>query len=96
MISPINPNITIFVGSQPVLLRGDDLDALFVSEFFRNLGGSVDRPEELKKYFSNYHFDGKRLMLKSKGSYSEQESGKEKMRLSWNVDLNLPVFHPVK
>jgi hypothetical protein len=54
------------------------------------------KPEELKKYFSNYQFDGKSLILKSKGSYSEQESGKEKMRLSWDVDFNLSVFHPVK
>jgi hypothetical protein len=54
------------------------------------------KPEELKKYFSNYQFDGKRLILKSKGSYSETESGKEKMRMSWNVDFNLPVFHSVK
>jgi hypothetical protein len=54
------------------------------------------KPEEVKKYFSNYQFDGKRLILKSKGSFSEQQSGKEKMRLSWNVDFNLPVFHPVK
>jgi hypothetical protein len=54
------------------------------------------KPEELKKYFSNYQFDGKRLILKSNGSYSETESGKEKLRLSWNVDFNLPVFHSVK
>lgn len=54
------------------------------------------KPEELKKYFSNYQFDGKRLVLRSSGSYRETESGKEKMRLSWNVDFNLPVFHSVK
>ena len=54
------------------------------------------KPEELKKYFSNYQFDGKRLILKSNGSYSETESGKEKLRLSWNVDFNLPVFYSVK
>jgi hypothetical protein len=54
------------------------------------------KPEDLKKYFSNYQFDGKRLILKSNGSYSETESGKEKLRLSWNVDFNLPVFHSVK
>ena len=52
------------------------------------------KPEELKKYFSDYKFDGKRLVLKSKGSYSE--SGKEEMKLSWNVDLDLPVFGEVK
>jgi len=52
------------------------------------------KPEELKKYFLDYKFDGKRLVLKSKGSYSE--SGKEEMKLSWNVDLDLPVFGEVK
>jgi hypothetical protein len=54
------------------------------------------KPEELKKYFSNYKFDGKRLILKSNGSYSETESGREKMRLSWDVDFNLPVFRSAK
>jgi len=54
------------------------------------------KPEELKKYFSTYQFKGKRLVLKSNGSYSETESGKEKMRLSWNVDFNLPVFNSFK
>jgi hypothetical protein len=54
------------------------------------------KPGELKKYFSNYQYDGKRLILKSNGSYIESESGKEKLRLSWNVDLNIPVFHSVK
>ena len=54
------------------------------------------KPEDLKKYFSNYRFDGKRLTLQSNGSYSESESGKEKLRLSWNVDFNLPAFNSVK
>src|SRR5262245_59841175 len=54
------------------------------------------KPEELKKYFSTYQFNGKRLVLNSNGSYSETESGKEKLRLSWNVDFNLPVFNSVK
>ena len=38
------------------------------------------KPEELKKYFSTCQFNGKRLVLKSNGSYSETESGKEKIR----------------
>ena len=54
------------------------------------------KPDELKKYFSNYQFDGKRLTLKSKGSYSDMESGKENLRLAWNVDFNLPVFHSTR
>jgi len=54
------------------------------------------KSEELQKYFSDYRFDGKRLVLKSKGSYSESEKGQEKLRLSWDVDLNLPVLREVK
>jgi len=54
------------------------------------------KPEELQKYFSDFRFDGKRLVLKSKGSYSESEKGYEKLKLSWDVDLNLPVVREVK
>ena len=54
------------------------------------------KSEELQKYFSDFRFDGKRLVLKSKGSYSESEKGREKLRLSWQVDLNLPVVREVK
>ena len=54
------------------------------------------RPEELQKYFSDYKFDGKRAVLKSKGNYSESEKGVEQLRLSWDVDLNLPVVREVK
>ncbi len=53
-------------------------------------------PEELAKSFSSYRFDGKRLILKSDGSYSETESGRETMRLSWNVDVDLPVLQAVE
>jgi hypothetical protein len=54
------------------------------------------KSEELQKYFSDHRFDGKRLVLKSKGIYSESEKGHEKLRLSWDVDLNLPVVREVK
>lgn len=54
------------------------------------------KSEELQKYFSDYRFDGKRLALKSKGSYSESEKGHAKLRLSWDVDFNLPVVREVK
>jgi len=54
------------------------------------------KPEELEKYFSNYKFDGKRLMLKSKGTYSDSDSEEERMKLSWSVDFNLPVFNRIK
>jgi len=54
------------------------------------------KPDELKKYFFDYSFDGKRLVLKSKGGYSDSESSREKLRLSWDVDLDLPVVREVK
>ncbi len=55
----------------------------------------ASRPEELKQ-FSNYKFDGKRLVLQSKGIYSESGSGDGRVKLSWDVDFNLPVFDRVK
>jgi hypothetical protein len=54
------------------------------------------KPEELQKYFSDFRFDGKRLVLKSKGNYSESEKAQDRLSLSWVVDLNLPVVREVK
>ncbi|HEY2974259.1 MAG TPA: hypothetical protein VGJ48_17215 [Pyrinomonadaceae bacterium] len=50
------------------------------------------KPEDLKKYFSDYQFDGKRLQLKSKGTYSETDSEQRTMSLAWDVNIDLPVF----
>jgi hypothetical protein len=54
------------------------------------------KPEELQKYFSDFRFDGTRLVLKSKGNYSESEKAQDRLSLSWLVDLNLPVGREVK
>jgi len=54
------------------------------------------KPDELQRYFSDFKFDGKRLVLKSKGTYAESEKEHQKLRLSWDVDLNLPVVREVK
>ena len=54
------------------------------------------KPEELGRYFSDYKFDGKQLTLKSKGSYSDLDSEQERIKLSWKVDLDLPVSREVK
>ena len=54
------------------------------------------KAEELQKYFSDHRFDGKRQVLKSKGSYAESERDREQLRLSWDVDFNLPVIREVK
>ena len=51
------------------------------------------KPEELQQ-FSRYTLDGKRLALKSKGTY--RETGGERLTLSWDVDASLPVLDPVK
>ena len=51
------------------------------------------KPEELQQ-FASYRFDGKRLQLKSKGVY--EESGNERLKLSWDVDVDLPVFERIK
>ena len=50
------------------------------------------KPEDLKKSFSDYQFDGKRLQLESKGTYSEIDSKEQTMSLAWDVDIDLPVF----
>ena len=53
-------------------------------------------PEELRKYFSDYHFDHNRLQLKSKGSYTAPDAKEEILILSWDTDLDLPVFDQIK
>lgn len=53
-------------------------------------------PEELTKYFSDFHFDHNRLQLKSKGSYTAPDLKEETLILSWNADLDLPVFDRIK
>jgi hypothetical protein len=53
------------------------------------------KPDELQKYFSRASFDGKRLALVSQGSFSEADSGEE-LKLSWDIDLDLPVMREVK
>lgn len=53
--------------------------------------------EELTKYFSDYHFDNNRLRLKSKGSYNTAPGSKEEiLTLSWDMDLDIPVFDQSK
>ena len=53
-------------------------------------------PEELRKYFSDYHFDHNRLQLKSKGIYTAPDAKEEILILSWDTDLDLPVFDQIK
>jgi hypothetical protein len=48
-------------------------------------------PDQLKQ-FAPYRFDGTRLVLKSKGLHRDSDSEEEQVTLSWDVDVNLPVF----
>ena len=43
--------------------------------------------------FSGYALDKKHVALKSKGHY--RESGGERLTLSWNIDVKVPVLDPV-
>jgi hypothetical protein len=53
--------------------------------------------EGLTKYFSDYRFDNSRLRLKSKGSYNTAPDSKEEiLTLSWDTDLDIPVFDQIK
>ena len=53
--------------------------------------------EDLTKYFSDYQFDQGRLRLKSKGVYNTQPDSKEEiLTLSWDTELDIPVFDQVK
>ena len=53
-------------------------------------------PDQIRKYVSDYRFDRERLRLKSKGSYNEPASGDEQVDLSWEMDLDVPVFDATK
>jgi len=53
------------------------------------------KPDELRKNFSRVTIRGGRVVLKSKGTYSEIESGHEALQLAWDVEVDLPVIREV-
>jgi hypothetical protein len=53
-------------------------------------------PDELKRYFSRASFKDGRLAVKSSGAYSEADPTPDVFKLSWNVDLDLPVKRDVR
>ena len=53
------------------------------------------KPDELRQNFSRVTVRGGRVALKSKGTYSEIESGRETLHLTWDVDVDLPVIREV-
>lgn len=53
------------------------------------------KPDDLRKHFSRVTVGGGRVVVKSKGTYSETESGREALKLTWDVDVDLPVIREV-
>jgi hypothetical protein len=54
--------------------------------------------QDVKNFLQEYRFDGKRLRLKSKGSYTcdMKFMGKANPKFGWDIDLNATVFEKVK
>lgn len=53
------------------------------------------KAEDLQKYFAASSFRDGRLVLKSAGSYTETDPAEEMLKLTWTVDLDLPVMREV-
>ena len=54
--------------------------------------------QDVKTFLQEYRFDGKKLRLKSKGSYvcDMKFMGIPNPKFGWEVDLNTEVFEKVK
>ena len=52
------------------------------------------RPDDLRRFASDYAYDGQRLRLRSTGTFSDPSSDPQPFRLTWNVDLDVPVRTP--
>jgi hypothetical protein len=54
--------------------------------------------QDVKAFLQTYQFDGKKLKLKSKGSYTcdMKFMGIPNQNFGWDIDLNIPVFEKVK
>jgi hypothetical protein len=53
---------------------------------------------DVKAFFEDYQFDGKKLRLQSKGSYvcDMKFMGNPNPKFNWEIDLNTTVFEKVK
>ncbi|HKV04510.1 MAG TPA: hypothetical protein VJO53_05300 [Candidatus Acidoferrales bacterium] len=53
---------------------------------------------DVKKFLQDYQFDGKRLRLKSKGTYvcDMKFMGIPNQNFGWDIDLSVPVFQEMK
>ncbi|HEY3065648.1 MAG TPA: hypothetical protein VGL09_07645 [Methylomirabilota bacterium] len=46
---------------------------------------------ELQPFAAGYSYDGKRLKLRSEGSFTEATPGMAPIKLGWDMDVNAPV-----
>ena len=53
-------------------------------------------PDDLKRYFSRASFKDNRLAVKSSGTYAEADPSQDVFKLSWNLDLDLPMKREVR
>jgi hypothetical protein len=47
------------------------------------------KPDDLKQWAAGFRFDGKRVVFRNKGRFTE--TGPERFTLGWDVDVDLPV-----
>jgi len=54
----------------------------------------VESRQDIEAFSRDYHFDGKQLRLKSRGSFvcDMTSMGGGKPKFSWDVDVNIPVY----
>ena len=85
--------LVLFLDDQNQMWQANFTYAIPGTTVARTVASSCD---ELTKYFFHYHFDHNRLQLKSKGSYTAPDLKEETLTLSWDMDLDLPVFDRIK
>ena len=49
------------------------------------------KQQELQSFAAGYSYDGKRLKLRNKGSFTDATPGQAPIKLAWNVDVDAPV-----
>ena len=54
------------------------------------------KPDDLQKYFADLSVTGKRVVLKSQGTYDDPSSDHEQMSLRWDVDVDVSVTNEPK
>jgi len=85
--------LVLFLDDQNQIWQANLTYAIAGTTVARTVALSCD---EVTKYFSQYRLDHNRLRLKSQGSYTAPDSLDEILTLSWDVDLDIPVFDQVK